>query len=75
MRVSLQALGQGQSATLLESLTPSGCKPELERLGLIPGTQVRCLRRLRFGRAAVYGFADTVLALRDETAADLLCES
>ena len=36
----------------------------LTRLGLVPGTEVRCLRRSPLGDPAAYEFRSTVLALR-----------
>lgn len=74
MRMTLDRLSAGQSGVLCGCLLPSAGGRELERLGLVSGTEIRCVHRLGPARAAAYAFSDTVLALRDETAACLLCE-
>ena len=74
MLIRLSRLPAGRQAVLRECLPERGLRPELERLGLVPGTEIVCLHRLLPGKAAVYGFADTVLALRDASAESLVCE-
>ena len=44
---------------------------ELLRLGLAPGTEVRCLRRSPLGDPTVYGFRGAVYALRNRDAASI----
>ena len=41
---------------------------EADRLGLVPGTEVRCLRRLPLGDPAVYRWRDIDVALRNRDA-------
>ncbi len=47
----------------------------LARLGLIPGTTLRCLRRCPLGDPAVYRFRATDLALRGRDAAKIRVSS
>ena len=42
-----------------------------DRLGLIPGTEILCLRRSPLGSPIAYWFRSTVLALRESTAAGI----
>ena len=74
MADTLDRLEAGQSALLTRQPLTQARRLAFTRLGLLPGTEVVCLFRLRWGRAAVYRFCDTVLALRDSAAAQLRCK-
>ena len=54
--------GEGGVVSALELPRERGAA--LARLGLVPGTEVRCLRRSPLGDPTAYEFRSTVLALR-----------
>jgi ferrous iron transport protein A len=58
----LSKLTEGERGRVL-SVDPA-LRPTTDRLGLIPGTEVLCLRRCPLGDPAVYWFRSTALALR-----------
>ncbi len=72
MEKSLAELRPGQSGIVM------GLPPEREdwaglaRLGLLPGTEIRCLRRCPLGDPTVYRFRGTELALRRRDAGRIL---
>ncbi len=67
--LSLAELSVGASARI-EALggDPGLCR-RLRELGLLPGTEIRCLSRSPGGGSRAYGLRGTVLALRDADAA------
>ena len=62
----LADLREGECA-MIERL-PDEMDQTLSRLGLVPGTEVRCLRRLPLGDPAVYRWRDIDVALRNRDA-------
>ena len=66
MITHLADLSEGECA-IIECL-PNELNHALSRLGLTPGTEVLCLRRLPLGDPAVYRWRGTSVALRNRDA-------
>lgn len=64
---TLRALGIGESARVLE-ISGAGDSRRLADIGLVPGTEVRCLLRAPCGEPTAYCIRGAVMALRDEDA-------
>ena len=64
MEIGLDRLEPGETGWVLRLALPPERAAALTRLGLIPGTEIRCLRRAPLGDPAAYRFRGTVLALR-----------
>lgn len=64
MNITLADLGEGEKGTVVLLRLPPEQHRTLSRLGLIPGTEVLCLRRLPLGDPAVYRWRGTSIALR-----------
>ena len=60
----LSALPEGARGILFRLELPRARAEALIRLGLIPGTELRCLRRSPFGDPTIYRFRGTSAALR-----------
>ena len=69
MNPGLSDLRPGQCAVLA-----GGCSADLLRLGLRPGTELRCLRQCPLGGPGLYRFRGAVYALRRRDAAALRVE-
>ena len=69
MEISLDRLKPGERGWVSELRLPPERAVGLLRLGLLPGTELRCLRRCPLGDPAVYRFRGTDLALRKKDAA------
>ncbi len=68
--VCLTELQEGERGRVL-SVAPELCA-ELARLGLIPGTEIVCLRRCPLGDPTVYWFRGSMIALRAGAAGKIL---
>ena len=68
--VTMDQLRPGESG-IAEALLPDAAAA-LSRLGLVPGTEVRCLRRSPLGDPSVYALRGTVLAIRRRDAEKIL---
>ena len=64
MNIRLADLGEGEKGIVALLRLPPEQSRALTRLGLVPGTEVLCLRRLPLGDPAVYRWRGTDLALR-----------
>ena len=64
MNSNLADLGEGEKGIVALLRLPPEQSRTLTRLGLVPGTEVLCLRRLPLGDPAVYRWRGTDLALR-----------
>ena len=64
MEIGLDRLEPGETGRVLRLALPPERAAALSRLGLIPGTEIRCLRRAPLGDPAAYRFRGTDLALR-----------
>ena len=60
----LSALPEGARGILFRLELPPARAEALIRLGLIPGTELRCIRRSPFGDPTIYRFRGTSAALR-----------
>lgn len=63
---TLAELCPGERAAVLR--IPSEIAKSLSRLGLVPGTEIMCLRRLPLGDPAVYRWRGIEVALRRKEA-------
>lgn len=73
MIVSLSELRMDRVGSVT-ALPPEGAR-SLYRLGLIPGTEVRCLRRCPFGGPGIYRFRGAIYAIRRVDAAGVRVET
>ena len=64
MNITLADLGVGEKGTVTLLRPPPERSCTLSRLGLTPGTEVTCLRRLPLGDPAVYRWRGIDVALR-----------
>ena len=64
MKITLADLGVGEKGTVALLRLPPTHASTLTRLGLVPGTEVLCLRRLPLGDPAVYRWRGIDVALR-----------
>ena len=72
MRQGLDRLRPGEKGRVLA--LPQGQRGNLRRLGLIPGTEITCLRRSPLGDPSAYRFRGTTVALRRCDAARIVME-
>ena len=72
MEISLDRLKPGERGRVSELRLPPERAAGLLRLGLLPGTELRCQRRCPLGDPAVYRFRGTDLALRKKDAARIV---
>lgn len=61
----MKELRPGETGVVCRLQLPREKAAALIRLGLVPGTEVCCLRRSPLGDPAAFEFRSTVLALRD----------
>lgn len=69
MEMTLDRLGPGERGTVTRLLLSPQEASSLTRLGLRPGTAIRCLRRTPLGDPTVYRFRGTEVAIRRKDAA------
>lgn len=72
--MTLNRLAAGQTANVTKLLLDGAIRRRLLDLGLIEGTQVRCIRRALTGDPVIYGFRGTMVALRREDSAQICVE-
>lgn len=71
--MTIDLLREGESGHILSSDTEGEMRRRLQDLGLLPGTKITCLTR---GRGiAAYLVRGAVIALREETAAQLTIDN
>lgn len=70
----LADLDPGQAAIVLAVLAPGQVGRRLLDLGLVPGTRVVALRRSPLGDPTAYAVRGTVIALRLDTAREILVQ-
>ena len=75
MEIGLDRLEPGETGWVLRLALPPERAAALTRLGLIPGTEIRCLRRAPLGDPAAYRWRDTTAALRRRDAAGVVVEA
>ena len=74
--LTLADLAEGQGGTVIRLGLPPSDAGALTRLGLRPGTEVVCRRRLPLGDPVVYRWRGTDVALRrrDAGCVEVICE-
>lgn len=72
--MTLNRLSAGQTAKVTALLLGGTIRRRLLDLGLIEGTQVRCVRRALAGDPVIYSFRGTMVALRWEDSARIRVE-
>ena len=73
-RMRLDTVKPGQRCVLREIELPAAQRTRLEELGLLPGTQIRCLYAAPCGTPAAYAIGGAVFALRRKDAARIVTE-
>lgn len=71
MEICLARLKPGERGTVLRLELPPIQAGSLRRLGLCPGTELVCLRRLPLGDPTLYRWRGTDVALRQRDAAHI----
>ena len=74
-RMRLDTVMPGQNCVLREIELPATQRARLEELGLLPGTQIRCLYAAPCGTPAAYAIGGAVFALRRKDAAQIVTEA
>lgn len=69
---NLATLQEGQSAQVASLLNTGSIKRRLQDLGLVEGTQVRCIQKSPYGDPVAYSIRGAVIALRAEDAQCIL---
>jgi ferrous iron transport protein A len=69
MGTVMSELREGERGTVLALRLPPERTAPLTRLGLLPGTEVLCLRRSPLGDPTAYRFRGTTVALRRQDCA------
>jgi ferrous iron transport protein A len=73
--LSLADIPIGTSVKIADILTPSSNRRRILDLGLIPGARVDIIRRSPSGNPTAYFIRGTVIALRNEDAAQILVDA
>lgn len=71
MAETLDRLAPGERGTVAQIALGPMRAASLTRLGLCPGTEIRCLRRAPLGGPTIYRFRGTDVALRQKDAAGI----
>lgn len=72
---TLNNLKKGNKAIVKTLLTTGTMRRRLQELGLIEGTEVKCLQKSPFGDPTAYVVRGAVIALRSEDASNIvICE-
>jgi Fe2+ transport system protein FeoA len=74
MTKSLALLPIGQKGYIQEITTDYVTKERLESLGLIQGVEIRTIRKSPLGSPKIYQCLNTLVALRNEIAGQILVE-
>lgn len=72
--IPLSRLPTGQRAVVIELNCSEALCRRLEDLGMMEGTELRCLHRSPAGSPAAYELRGAVIALRREDAAEIFIE-
>lgn len=75
MNRSLAELGTGDRGVVTALCLSSDRATPLVRLGLLPGTEVQCLRRSPLGDPSAYRFRGTTVAMRHLDTKQILIQS
>lgn len=71
---SLDALGEGQSAKVVDIKSGASMRRRLQDIGLIEGSQVECLQKSPFGDPVAYLICGATIALRREDSGNVLVQ-
>ena len=69
---NLTSLREGENAKVITLLNNGSIRRRLQDLGLIPGTNVKCIHKSPYGDPVAYGIRGAVVALRSEDAQGVL---
>lgn len=69
---NLTCLREGERARVFSLLNTGGIKRRLQDLGLVEGTDVRCVQKSPYGDPVAYFIRGAVIALRIEDARGVL---
>lgn len=69
---NLASLREGETARVTTLLHTGNIKRRLQDLGLVEGTNVRCIQKSPYGDPVAYGIRGTVIALRKEDASRVI---
>ena len=72
MEERLDGLKPGEGGAVTRLVMAPDRAASLIRLGLRPGTEIRCLRRAPLGDPAVYRFRGTTAAIRQKDAREIV---
>lgn len=70
----LNELHEGQCARVVHILPHSPLKSRLQDLGLICGTEVRCLQRSAYGDPVAFFFRGAAIALRQNDSSTVMVQ-
>lgn len=70
----LSELPEGRSARVVDILPQNKLKSRLQDLGLICGTEVRCLQRSAYGDPVAFFFRGAAIALRQTDSSSVLVQ-
>lgn len=73
--VPMCTLKTGECATVRAIIAPGSIRRRLQDIGLIPGTEIRCVGRSPLGDPAAYRIRGAVIALRAEDCRGILVEA
>lgn len=69
---TLNMLGEGDQGKVVRLKTRGDMRRRLQDIGLIEGTLVKCVLKSPSGDPAAYFIRGAVIALRDETASEIV---
>ena len=72
---TLNKVSEGESVLVKELLASESMRRRLQDIGLIEGTRVECLQKSPSGDPTAFLIRGAVIALRNETAAEIVVEN
>lgn len=73
--ISLSCLKVGQQGSVTKICAEKALAARLQELGLIEGTEIRCIRESPAGDPVLYGVRGSMLALRKRDSAGIFVEA
>lgn len=71
---SLSHLGEGETGIVSNILSTGSIRRRLQDIGLIEGTNVKCMQKSPSGNPVAYNIRGAVIALRTEDSGNILIE-
>ncbi len=71
---SLSHLGEGETGIVSNILSTGSIRRRLQDIGLIEGTNVKCMQKSPSGDPVAYNIRGAVIALRTEDSGNILIE-